>query len=63
MLKTVEGWHGRHEFRKGQGKYDIVTLRLDGRHLQVSVSPAGRSWRVFLDNEELVPRDCKRCAP
>jgi len=44
-------WH-RFEFRKGRGDYRTVHLLAGEREVQVSISPSGRSVRVFVDGVE-----------
>lgn len=41
-----------YEPRAGLGAYEVIDLDVGDRHVQVSVSPTGRSVRVFVDGTE-----------
>lgn len=50
-LAAVSAW--RFQFRKGRGDYRNLDVRAGNRSVQVSISPSGRSVRVFVDGLEV----------
>lgn len=49
---AVSWWCYRHRWRDA-GPYHFVDLRAGDRRVQISVSPTGRSVRVFVDGQEV----------
>lgn len=44
-------WH-RFQPDKRQGEYRTLTIRAGEREIQVSISPSGRSTRIYVDGRE-----------
>lgn len=50
-LAAIETFH--MEFREGRGESRYINVRAGERIVQVAISPAGRSVRVFVDGNEV----------